>query len=262
MARKAAAAIAGAEQQRPGGGCPPQGRQRSRADRRQGARLRSRRRPARHRCGNRRRAAPGGGTDPPLPEGARADPAGLAADPSGTERGSYRMQDRLVWPVIAAVLVAIAVVVAIVFVGNSGARPARDHLLRGRESGRRRRAEAGEQFGFPGLGALQVRLLDMAEAADLERQSRQFDGGFVVLRRQGALDFVEQRLRIRRSGDARRGARRYGRKYRTRCRAAGAAARARGTRRASTGRRPASCRCPVAGSRSASSGGARWKRNS
>jgi len=54
--------------------------------------------------------------DPPLPKSARADPAGLAADPSGNERGSYRMQDRLVWPVIAAVLVAIAVVVAIVFV--------------------------------------------------------------------------------------------------------------------------------------------------
>jgi hypothetical protein len=54
--------------------------------------------------------------DPPLPEGARADPAGLAADPSGTERGSYRMQDRLVWPVIAAMLVAIAIIVAIIFV--------------------------------------------------------------------------------------------------------------------------------------------------
>jgi len=61
-------------------------------------------------------APPLAADDPPLPEGARADPAGLAADPSGTERGSYRMQDRLVWPVIAAVLVAIAVVVAIVFV--------------------------------------------------------------------------------------------------------------------------------------------------
>ena len=52
----------------------------------------------------------------PCPKRARADPAGLAADPSGTERGSYRMQDRLVWPVIAAMLVAIAIVVAIVFV--------------------------------------------------------------------------------------------------------------------------------------------------
>jgi len=61
-------------------------------------------------------APPLAADDPPLPEGARADPAGLAADPSGTERGSYRMQDRLVWPVIAAMLVAIAIVVAVVFV--------------------------------------------------------------------------------------------------------------------------------------------------
>src|SRR3954447_18154762 len=61
-------------------------------------------------------APPPAAADPPLPEGARADPAGLAADPSGTERGFYRMQDRLVWPVIAVVLIAIAIVVAIVFI--------------------------------------------------------------------------------------------------------------------------------------------------
>jgi hypothetical protein len=54
--------------------------------------------------------------DPPLLEDARADPAGLAADPSGTGRGFYRMQDRLVWPAITAVVVAIAIVVAILFV--------------------------------------------------------------------------------------------------------------------------------------------------
>ena len=96
-------------------------------------------------------------------------------------------------------------------------------LLRGRESGRRRRAEAGEQLGFPRLGARQVRLLDMAEAADFERQARQFDGGCMVFRRQRRARFRRERLRIRRSGGARRGARRCGRKCRTRCRAAGAA---------------------------------------
>jgi len=57
----------------------------------------------------------GAAADPTLPEGARADPAGLAADPSGTDRSRYRMQDRLIWPVIAVVLIAIAVIVAVVF---------------------------------------------------------------------------------------------------------------------------------------------------
>ena len=61
-------------------------------------------------------APPLAAANPPLPKGARADPAGLAADPSGTERGSYRMQDRLVWPVIVAVLIAIAIIAAIIFV--------------------------------------------------------------------------------------------------------------------------------------------------
>jgi hypothetical protein len=53
--------------------------------------------------------------EPPLPETARADPAGLAADPSGTDRRRYRMQDRMIWPVIAAVLAVIAIIVAIIF---------------------------------------------------------------------------------------------------------------------------------------------------
>ena len=61
-------------------------------------------------------APPVAAIDPPLPESAHADPADLAADPSGPERGFYRMQDQLVWPAIAAVLVAIAIVVAIVFI--------------------------------------------------------------------------------------------------------------------------------------------------
>src|SRR3954463_13680412 len=61
-------------------------------------------------------APPLAADDPPLPEGARADPAGLAADPSGTDRGSSRMRARRFWPVIAAMLVAIAIVVAIIFV--------------------------------------------------------------------------------------------------------------------------------------------------
>src|SRR3954451_14721193 len=50
--------------------------------------------------------------DPPLPEAARADPSGLAADSSGTDRGRYRMQDRMIWPaVILAVLVIAAIVI-------------------------------------------------------------------------------------------------------------------------------------------------------
>src|SRR3954470_11086562 len=61
-------------------------------------------------------APPAASADPPLPEGARADPAGVGGDTSGSERGSYRRQDRLAWPAIAAALVAIAIVVAIVFV--------------------------------------------------------------------------------------------------------------------------------------------------
>ncbi|MGD9617958.1 MAG: hypothetical protein AB7W06_21600, partial [Alphaproteobacteria bacterium] len=53
--------------------------------------------------------APPAASDPPLPEAVRADPAGLAADPGGTDRRRYRMQDRLVWPAIAiAVLIALA----------------------------------------------------------------------------------------------------------------------------------------------------------
>jgi hypothetical protein len=54
--------------------------------------------------------------EPPVPEGARADPAGLAADPSGTDRRRYRAQDRMIWWVIAAVLIAIAIIVAVIFV--------------------------------------------------------------------------------------------------------------------------------------------------
>src|SRR4051812_6845187 len=53
--------------------------------------------------------------EPPLPETARVDPSGQAADPSGTDRSRYRMQDRMIWPVIAAILVVIAIIVAAVF---------------------------------------------------------------------------------------------------------------------------------------------------
>ena len=60
--------------------------------------------------------APPGTAEPPLPEGARADPAGLAADPGGTDRRRYRAQDRMVWPVIAGLMIAIAIIVAVVFV--------------------------------------------------------------------------------------------------------------------------------------------------
>src|SRR3954469_12118918 len=67
-------------------------------------------------------------------------------------------------------------------------------LLGSRERRSRRRAEAGEQLGLPVLSALQIRLLDVAKAADVERQPRQFDSGFMVLRRQRALDLVENGL--------------------------------------------------------------------
>jgi hypothetical protein len=59
--------------------------------------------------------APPDVVEPPLPEEARADPAGLAADPNGTDRRRYRIQDRMIWPVIAAVLVVIAIIVAVIF---------------------------------------------------------------------------------------------------------------------------------------------------
>ena len=58
----------------------------------------------------------------------------------------------------------------------------RRHCLR-----RRRRAEpALQQRGPFRLGARQIRLLDVAEAADFERQRGQLDGGRVVGRRQAA----------------------------------------------------------------------------
>jgi hypothetical protein len=58
----------------------------------------------------------GAAADPPLPEAARADPAGLAADPSGNDRSRFRMQDRMIWPaVIIAVLVVLAIIVAALF---------------------------------------------------------------------------------------------------------------------------------------------------
>ena len=60
-------------------------------------------------------APPQASAAPPLSAEARVDPAGQAADPSGTDRSRYRMQDRMIWPVIAAVLVVIAIIVAAVF---------------------------------------------------------------------------------------------------------------------------------------------------
>jgi hypothetical protein len=53
--------------------------------------------------------------EPPLPDRAHADPAGLAADPSGTGRSRYRIQDRMVWPTVAAVLIALAIIIAVLF---------------------------------------------------------------------------------------------------------------------------------------------------
>ena len=60
--------------------------------------------------------APPVAADPPLPEAARADPAGLAADPSGTDRSRFRMQDRMIWPaVVIAVLIVLAIIVGALF---------------------------------------------------------------------------------------------------------------------------------------------------
>ena len=61
--------------------------------------------------------APPVAADPPLPEAARVDPAGLAADPGGNDRSRYRMQDRMIWPaIVIAVLIALAIIVAVLFV--------------------------------------------------------------------------------------------------------------------------------------------------
>lgn len=59
---------------------------------------------------------PAAAVEPPVPETARADPARLAADPGGTDRRHYRVQDRMIWAVIAALLIAVAIAVAVDFV--------------------------------------------------------------------------------------------------------------------------------------------------
>ena len=61
-------------------------------------------------------APPLAAADPPLPERRRADPAGLGRRSERHRTRPYRMQDRMIWPVIAAMLVAIAIIVAIIFV--------------------------------------------------------------------------------------------------------------------------------------------------
>ena len=54
--------------------------------------------------------------EPPPAAGRRVDPASLAADPSGTDRRRYRMQDGLIWPAIGiAVLIVLAIIVAVLF---------------------------------------------------------------------------------------------------------------------------------------------------
>ena len=72
-----------------------------------------------------RRSAPTRKPPAPAARGNRASPSregarrsgGLAADPSGTDRGRYRMQDRMVWPaIVIAVLVVLAIIVAVLFV--------------------------------------------------------------------------------------------------------------------------------------------------
>jgi hypothetical protein len=50
----------------------------------------------------------------PLPE-APAPAADLAADPAGTERRGYRLQDRLVWPIILVMLLVAAAAAAAVY---------------------------------------------------------------------------------------------------------------------------------------------------
>jgi hypothetical protein len=58
--------------------------------------------------------APPVAAEPPLPEEVRDEPADLAADPGGTDRRRYRMQDRMVWPaIVVAVQFAAAIIVAV-----------------------------------------------------------------------------------------------------------------------------------------------------
>ncbi len=57
-----------------------------------------------------------------------------------------------------------------------------------------RGAQPGEQAGLLRLGAGEVRVLDVAEAADLQRQQRKLDRDGVVGGRQAADDLVDHRL--------------------------------------------------------------------
>src|SRR5262245_13516912 len=76
-----------------------------------------------------------------------------------------------------------------------GLTPSLTPSLRGFEGGGRRRvAQLGQQGGLAALGQLVVALLDVAEAADLQRQRRKGDGGGVGGGRKALGDLVEQLL--------------------------------------------------------------------
>ena len=69
-------------------------------------------------------------------------------------------------------------------------------LLFGGESLWRRRAEADEQRLFSPFNLREICLLDMAKAANLDRQTGQFDSDLVIGRRQAGKDFVNERFII------------------------------------------------------------------
>ena len=90
--------------------------------------------------------------------------------------------------------------------------------------------------GFFRFGAGEVGLLDVAEAADFERQGREFDRGRVIGRRQLGDELGRSAFRILRSADVRCGVPHCGRTGRSGCRAGGAAWPAPERPSASTGR--------------------------
>jgi hypothetical protein len=51
-------------------------------------------------------------------ENARQSPAGIAADPSGTDRAVYRAQDRLVWPAVGGLFLFTGIAVLLMLLNG------------------------------------------------------------------------------------------------------------------------------------------------